>query len=203
MIESDGNALRNITSTQLQALSTAVECISWNTTSMCSDAIAQCSSAGVPYFELVDSDQNWIYYPQGIIHCVPGTLYSWGFSPGYLWITSAVSSVWALGMFAIWCDSLHNGSLWKSGRALGDFRNILDIARVLDKHLGSDTCAYDNTEIARRVDAIPPVGFEVVSDGTNGYIGLSESPGGSSALLEETPGVHFGCRSRVSEPSLR
>lgn len=197
MIQTADNSLRNITSTQLQDLQNVAFCFQYKDMGGCGDFLHELTNTSINYFDLIDDKQNWLYYPKGPIHCVPGTQYTWGFSPGYLWITATISSIWVLGMFALWSDSLHNGILWRSGRALGDYRNILDIAQVLHERLGPDTCAHSNAEIEREAGTIAPVGFEIVTDGIQGHIRLSESPGGCEVLQDKEVEIQFGSRARL------
>ena len=80
---------------------------------------------------------------------------------------------------------------------MGDYRNILDIAQVLQDKLGPDTCGHSNAEIEKRVKRLEPVGFEVMTDGERGHIQLSQRPGGCNALRNGN--IEFGCRSRLQQ----
>jgi hypothetical protein len=132
---------------------------------------------------------------------VPGSAYSWGFSTGYLWIMSTLTSLWTLGMMVLWLDSLRFGVLWRSGRHVGDYRHVLDIAHILQERLGPNTCMYSNQELGREVKKLGPVGFHVETDARNrGHIGLAEQPGGCS--YAQVTGVEFGCKRRLQTKAL-
>ena len=95
-----GNTFTKITDPQVSDLLDAADCLQFPENN-CTVLVQRVHSDNLTYREIIDNETNWIYYPHGDLHCVPGTMYKWGFSPGYLWITSFVSSIWVLGMFAL------------------------------------------------------------------------------------------------------
>jgi hypothetical protein len=121
------------------------------------------------------------------LRCTPAKQYSWGFSTGWAWVVIISTMVWLWGMFGLWHDAQKNSLLWRSGRHPGVFRNLLDIANIINDSLGPDTCGY--SEAIRKLDLI---GFEVVADGDSGHIRLSSDPQGCVAL--KLPEVKYGRR---------
>lgn len=133
--------------------------------------------------------------PSFFLKCSPSAQYSWGVSSGWCLVLSTVTLLWVIGMCSIWFDTMRFGYIWQSGRGFGEYRNLLDFAHYLDRSLGPDTCAYAHHELDRVVDKLPPVGLEVVSDGTHATIRLSENPGGHEHLRRT--GTNFGGTSRL------
>ncbi|KAH0846762.1 hypothetical protein AYO21_07871 [Fonsecaea monophora] len=148
----------------------------------------------------VDDNYNWVMQtdetPRGILQCVPSTTYQWGLSSGYLWIVCALTNFWIAGMFAVWIDSFRNGILWRSGRGFGRYRNIIDIAEHLQARFGHDLCGYTHEELEKKVDALDPVGIEVLAEGEWAHIRLSQNPGGQHLLC--TPGLQYGGIGRLN-----
>ncbi|KIW96860.1 uncharacterized protein Z519_02251 [Cladophialophora bantiana CBS 173.52] len=158
------------------------------------------SGQNTSFKAFVDDDYNWVMQseqsPQGILQCVPSSTYQWGLSSGYLWIVCTLTSLWIAGMFAVWMDSFRNGTLWRSGRGFGRYRNIVDIAEHLQSHFGPDLCAYTHEELEGKIDRLDPVGIEVLADGEFAHIRLSQNPGGKHLL--STLGLHYGGIERLN-----
>ena len=114
---------------------------------------------------------------------------------GWCLVLSTVTLLWLIGMCSIWFDTMRFGHIWHSGRGFGQYRNLLDIAHHLDHTLGPDTCAYADRELNRAVEKLPLVGLEVVFDGNNGTIRLSENPGDHEHLRRA--GTNFGGAARL------
>ena len=60
-------------------------------------------------------------------------------------------SIWLWGMFTLWYYAQKYNLIREAGRELGVYRNILDIADAVHDRLGSDTSAYSDADLMRRI----------------------------------------------------
>ena len=175
---------------------------SWNFEGCPANATHEVSFAGHRYNvqNLIDVKTGyWIVnddsHQDAAVYCVPQQVYSWGISSGYCWILSTLMGWWLIGICAVWFDTMRFGYLWHTGRGFGRYRNIIDIAHHIERHLGPDLCAYSHEELNRQISKLQPVGMEIVSDGQCGHIRLSNDPGGFHLLVK--PSLEFGGLERL------
>ena len=71
--------------------------------------------------------------------CSPDKTYQWGFSGLLLFFSIILTTVWALGMWAMWLDAYLQSPLEHCGRSMGNYRAALDLAEVLQTELGERT----------------------------------------------------------------
>lgn len=99
------------------------------------------------------------------IVCTPiGQDYRWGFSLELVFLTVMAQMVWFLGMYAMWIDAQRNSLLVRTGRDMGTWRAILDLAETLRADLGCMTCMYGDKELEKRIGRLKPVKYHS-SDG--------------------------------------
>ena len=80
------------------------------------------------------------------------TVYPWGFSSLLLFLAIVLTTIWAIGMWAMWLDAYYQSKLDFYGRQLGKYRAALDLAEVLQGELGenSDTNQLSDEALRRR-----------------------------------------------------
>jgi hypothetical protein len=151
------------------------------------------SGQNFTFDELIDnSTRRWKSPP---IVCVPGPTYQWGFSAGWIEVLLISTLVWIWGMFGLYVDARKHDILWKMGRRLGLYRDILDVAEAIQEELGPYTCGYSDRELSREVDKLDPVGFTVVQgEGNTRNISLSTSVSDIDINSLQSSGMYYGRR---------
>jgi hypothetical protein len=98
-------------------------------------------------------------------------------------------------MFGLYVDARKHDILWKMGRRLGLYRDILDVADGIQEELGPDTCGYSNMELSREVDKLDPVGFTVIqAEGNTRSISLSTFVSDIDISSLQSFGMYYGRR---------
>ncbi|KAK5137357.1 hypothetical protein LTR08_008935 [Meristemomyces frigidus] len=129
-------------------------------------------NTGGPFYQI---DQEFSQNASNYL-CVPSADYRWGFSFQYLWMLTAINSIWLLITAVLWLDvELRSQLVQKRGR-FGTWRAILDLATALQAALGRDTGAYGEEELERAVERLGPLAYGVDEDEVGGMerIALSE-----------------------------
>ncbi|EOD48733.1 hypothetical protein UCRNP2_4508 [Neofusicoccum parvum UCRNP2] len=90
----------------------------------------------------------------GPFECVPTyeNTYEWGLAPGILLIWIPLMLIWTAGMYLVWFDTHRNSKLWRSGRRLGMWRAVLDLAEAIREDLGPDLAGYSNEELDKAIN---------------------------------------------------
>lgn len=64
-------------------------------------------------------------------------------------IVLLIQAVWMIGTLVIWMNANRRSQLCRHGRKIrGPFRAAQDLAEAITDALGSETCAYSETELA-------------------------------------------------------
>jgi hypothetical protein len=71
--------------------------------------------------------------------CSPGKGYQWGFSGLLLILTIVLTTIWAIGMWAVWVHAYYQSNLDFQGRNMGLYRAVMDIAKVVEGKLDQST----------------------------------------------------------------
>lgn len=78
--------------------------------------------------------------------------YQWGFSFLLTFIVCVLTTVWSIGMYAMWMDTHQNSRVDRSGRELGGmFRSVMDLAIAIRGDLGEAADLCSNTELGKRL----------------------------------------------------
>ncbi|GAW20456.1 hypothetical protein ANO14919_099620 [Xylariales sp. No.14919] len=102
--------------------------------------------------------------------CLNDTGYIWGFSGTVLLLALALEAAWLLLCSLMWCAVLAKSQLVKLHRpGAGVIRSVLDIAGAIDLSIGTDTGAYAEDELRKKLEKCPPIGFEVDDSDGAGY----------------------------------
>jgi hypothetical protein len=114
---------------------------------------------GPTAYALSDPSDNRTYDPTYIVHngvCSPDKTYQWGFSGLLLFCAILLTTIWAIGMWAMWLDAYYQSNLDLYGRQLGVFRAALDLAQVLQGNLGNsdDIDGLSDQAIRRRTKSV-------------------------------------------------
>ena len=82
--------------------------------------------------------------------------YQWGFSGLLLFLAIVLTTIWAMGMWAMWLDAYYQSNLDFYGRQLGRFRAALDLAEVFQRELGenSDINQLSDQALRRRTKGV-------------------------------------------------
>ncbi|EPE30049.1 hypothetical protein GLAREA_13097 [Glarea lozoyensis ATCC 20868] len=100
------------------------------------------------------------------IVCLPnGNKYQWGASWELLIVIIVLQIVWSASLLLIWAEVATHSPLVKQGRKMGLWRAVLDLARPLQGRLGSNDGVYDQKQLRKMVENMPPVRYEVKGDG--------------------------------------
>lgn len=70
--------------------------------------------------------------------CVPQVGYTWGFTGVLLLAFVVALGLLGFALYGIWVDADRNSVLYRSGRKLGTWRAITDLAIALEKETGAD-----------------------------------------------------------------
>jgi hypothetical protein len=93
-------------------------------------------------FARIDQPDNRTYdipYIRNNGRCLPQNTYQWGFSFLLLFIALLFSTLWALGMWAMWLDAYYNSKIDAVGeRDMGSWRAVMDLAEAFAASLNSD-----------------------------------------------------------------
>ena len=79
-------------------------------------------------------------------------------------------------MYLVWLDAQIHSALCRSGRKLrGRFRAVADLSEAMREVLGSETCAYSDSELAEELSVQPGVKYYAsdLQDGSVSHIGLT------------------------------
>ena len=71
--------------------------------------------------------------------CSPERSYQWGFSGFLLLLTIVLTTIWAIGMWAVWVHAYYQSNLDFQGRNMGLYRAVMDIAKVVEGELDQST----------------------------------------------------------------
>jgi hypothetical protein len=74
--------------------------------------------------------QAFVSDPRNSICLMPNNAeaYQWGFSYGLVSVLSALTGIWAVGMYGVWWDAGRHALLLKEGRKVGTLRACVDLA---------------------------------------------------------------------------
>lgn len=110
--------------------------------------------------------------------CISEDGYVWGFSSVITLVGMILEVCWIVGCFGMWLDLHINCNLFRMNRrGSGVVRNILDVGGAIRHDLGGDTGAYENRDLLKELEKLPPVGYEVDDSGQQGRISIVSMPG--------------------------
>ena len=115
--------------------------------------------------------------PRDRIICTPiHNQYQWGFSLEIVVLVLIAQIIWFVGMYVMWIDAQCNSELTQTGRSMGMWRAVLDLAEALGLELGNQTCAYGERELKRKIQHLGPIRYHC-TEGEDGsaHLGLSSS----------------------------
>jgi hypothetical protein len=112
-------------------------------------------------FARIDQPDNRTYdipYIRDNGRCQQQNTYQWGFSFLLLFIALLLSTLWALGMWAMWLDAYYNSKIDVVGeRDMGSWRAVMDLAEAIATNLNSD-CVRSQDSAANIFAATKDVG---------------------------------------------
>ena len=117
------------------------------------------SSSSLTAYALSDPSDNRTYDLTYLVEhgvCSPEKTYQWGFSGLLLFFAIVLTTIWAIGMWAMWLDAYYQSNLDLYGRQLGVFRAALDLAQILQGSLGEndDIDGLSDQAIRRRIKSV-------------------------------------------------
>lgn len=140
------------------------------------------------------------YVPHNQTLCLPTfNKYQWGFSFQILLLVTIANAIWGLGLFVMWLDAGRSELLKVAGRKLGRWRALMDLGGVMEREMGTGTCAYSDKELETIFRSRPGVKYDVTvqnhrddtaasgeASAPAGHIGLSEKESRPVRLDYET-----------------
>jgi len=94
--------------------------------------------------------------------CTGGEVYVWGFSAWVVMVGLVLEMLWCLVLGIIWLAVTHGSILFSfDGPTSGTVRGILDLSEAMNEDLGRDTGWYTDKELRKKLDRLPPVGYEM------------------------------------------
>ena len=85
--------------------------------------------------------------------CNPEKAYQWGFSALLLFFAILFTTIWAVGMWAMWLDSDFHSKMNCQGREMGTYRAALDVAKAVNEQidLGDNIDWLSETSICQKL----------------------------------------------------
>jgi hypothetical protein len=102
-------------------------------------------------------------------NCQQEPTYQWGFSIHILMITMVLTTVWAIGTYALWLDAYLHSRFDHSQRDMGIYRAVLDLADAMHDAMGNNGQLRNlsNHELKEKIR-------KDISGGRIGYYDLDE-----------------------------
>ena len=128
--------------------------------------------------EASSSNHVLSYIPPELILCQPdGKLYQWGFSFQMLLLVAIAQVLWSLGLYLMWLDARRNSYLTSSGRKLGRWRAVLDLAEPLKESLGNGAVVHGNQQLEELIKRRRPIMYSSGGPYPTSRVTLSETSG--------------------------
>jgi hypothetical protein len=107
---------------------------------------------------------NCTTYASMLFTCVPQTGYQWGFSSVWVLTTTVALIVWSMAMYILWLDASMYSPLQRSGRRLGKWTAVVDLAGAMKNELGANMSTYSDSELRNCVNDAAPVCYTTSHD---------------------------------------